>query len=291
VESAQAAVFSHDRETAADGHVEERVRLQSGTLTLAVKPLATGERFRVVVGEDEVEVRGTRFLVHAENHRLIRVEVFEGLVDVRRKAREPIALQAGKAWLDPATPPAPPATDPPAPRPSPRPAPRKVRVTTDVEPPAPPVAAMTEEVLIEEDPAGELEPDPITFRASTPAELAFERGVQTLDKERYKEAVDAFREALVAEPNGALAEDALFWQAVSLAKAGEDARARPLFTEFVRRFPHSARRGEAFVVLGWSFYGAGHYREAGSWFEKAEHDPRPAVRASAQKGLAALPKH
>jgi ferric-dicitrate binding protein FerR (iron transport regulator) len=52
---------------------DEMVRLTDGTITVEVEKLRPGERFRVVTGDAEVEVRGTAFDVTAKDDALIGV--------------------------------------------------------------------------------------------------------------------------------------------------------------------------------------------------------------------------
>ena len=62
---------------------DEVVRLYDGTIDVAVTPLGSGERFRVVVGASEIEVRGTAFRVVARAGELLSVTVTRGTVEVR----------------------------------------------------------------------------------------------------------------------------------------------------------------------------------------------------------------
>ncbi|MCA9542082.1 MAG: FecR domain-containing protein, partial [Myxococcales bacterium] len=62
---------------------DDIVRLVEGVVTVEVRPRAPGQRFRVVTGDAEVEVRGTAFDVEARGDRLVGVRVLHGRVAVR----------------------------------------------------------------------------------------------------------------------------------------------------------------------------------------------------------------
>ena len=82
-------------------HVErgstERVRLIDGSVDFKVEKLDNEERFLVLVGQAEVEVRGTHFEVVATDDRLEDVIVTEGLVEVRADGRT-VNVAAGQRW-------------------------------------------------------------------------------------------------------------------------------------------------------------------------------------------------
>lgn len=109
---------------------DEIVRLTDGAIDVEVEPLLPGERFRVIVGGDEIEVRGTAFTVTASEGRLVGVAVARGRVDVRPQAGAPAVLGTRQAWHAPlvaetaAPPPAipPPSSSSPAIPPPPSPA-------------------------------------------------------------------------------------------------------------------------------------------------------------------------
>lgn len=83
---------------------DEIVRLLDGALTVEVDPLGPRERFRVVTGDGEVEVRGTAFEVRAEQDQLRAVRVLHGRVVVRGAPLEgEVELGPGQRWLAPPT--------------------------------------------------------------------------------------------------------------------------------------------------------------------------------------------
>ncbi len=80
---------------------DEIVRLSDGVIDVDVQPLRAGERFRVVVGTDEVEVRGTSFEVVAAADHLATVHVVHGRVEVRQHGGQVAVLTAGQSWVVP----------------------------------------------------------------------------------------------------------------------------------------------------------------------------------------------
>ncbi len=77
---------------------DETLRLRGGTVEVQVDPLGPGERFRVVTGDGEVEVRGTAFSVSAADDRLADVSVAHGRVEIRPRDGAPALLGPGQAW-------------------------------------------------------------------------------------------------------------------------------------------------------------------------------------------------
>jgi len=77
---------------------DEIVRLREGVATFDVEPLLRGERFRVITGDGEVEVRGTSFRVEVAGDRLRAVHVERGRVEVRAQGRRAVVLGPGDDW-------------------------------------------------------------------------------------------------------------------------------------------------------------------------------------------------
>ncbi len=98
------------------GPADDRVvRLEAGRVRCEVEPRRDGGRFRVVVGDDEVEVTGTRFSVTADDGLLEGVEVQEGEVILRLDDGRTQRLVAGESWTRaPAKDGPPPRTTPPS---------------------------------------------------------------------------------------------------------------------------------------------------------------------------------
>ncbi len=247
---------------------DEIVRLRDGTIDLDVDPLAPGERFRVVVGADQVEVRGTSFEVVAAADHLVAVSVVHGRVEVTHAGAAPIVLTAGQAWRAPVVIAPPPATAmPPSlpPRRVPAVPQRTPRVTSD-----PIVAAVAPIASVD------------------PQEVAFNRGWEAMRIGEYGQAAAAFNRAIALAPDGALSEDAAFWHAVAVARLHRQADAITAFRSFLDAFPTSTRAGEASAMLGWLLVDTRELDEARRRFHDAESDPNATARASARKGLELL---
>jgi hypothetical protein len=236
---------------------DEIVRLVDGTLTIDVAPLRSGERFRVVTGDAEIEVVGTAFDVSAAADRLTSVRVVHGRVEVRPAGAAARTLSAGEAWRPVAQ-----AAESPVDVPAPD-------APADAGPPA----------RIQN---GASRPG----RARSPAQQAFDDGWRAIRARDFDAAAAAFERA--AAGRGAVAEDAAYWRAVALARAGEAARAIAAFDDFLAGHPASTRAGEARVMAGWLLLERGERARAAHHFRAAAGDPTSRVRESAARGLAAL---
>ena len=250
---------------------DEVVRLTEGGLRVAVSPLGAGERFRIVVGDGEVEVRGTQFDVFAHGDHLTRVAVARGRVEVRSQGAFTI-LGDGETWEAPTIaevlplPPPEPRVDPPAPAPTPLPTPRARPSRADRPALAPPAVAQ----------AG----------GASEAELAFHRGWEALQAADPAAAATAFDRVLQVDPTSSVAEDAAFWRAIAFTRAGRADRARHAFTTFLAEYPSSVRTGEVGVLLGGLLLDQGDLDGAETQFQRAVGDPADRLRTRARAGLA-----
>ena len=286
--TAPSTVELHPRRGTVHGHAgaqyalaanppDEIVRLRDGTIDVDVDPLHAGERFRVIVGADEIEVRGTSFEVIAGSDHLVSVRVAHGRVEVRHVGSPPAILTAGQAWHADslAVTPPPPPPSPPSPAPAP-PAPSVRRATPKREPAS--IAA-----------AAALPPPAVSKRPPTdPQEVAFVAGWDAMRRSDFRQAAAAFARVVALDPSGSLAEDGAFWHAVALARIPRLPEAIAALREFLDDYATSARAGEASAMLGWMLADAGESAEARRRFEAAVRDPSASVQASARKGLAAL---
>ena len=253
---------------------DEIVRLRSGTIDVDVDPLASGERFRVIVGTDEVEVHGTSFEVVAEADRLIAVSVLHGRVEVRHQGEVAI-LTAGRSWHVAAaasveTPAPTVAVAPPAPAPVVPKRPRR-SVSTGVSPPP-----------ASEPPAVEAP------RVPDAQDTEFNAGWTAMRRGEFHQAATSFARAITLDPTASIAEDAGFWYAVALARDQRPVQAIEAFRGFLSAFPKSTRAGEASAMLGHLLLDRGERDEARRRFEAAIGDASAAVQRSARDGLAAL---
>jgi len=244
---------------AAASHVpDEVVTLHDGTIHLDVDPLHANERFRVIVGASEIEVRGTAFEVTADHDRLVDVHVLHGRVEVRPVGREMIVLGAGGDWKFESA--AAPASVAP------------VVVAVPLAP-RPPVhtATLPPRVVI-----------------ATADQVAYNDGWSALRGSQFELAAANFAKALAAAPDGSLADDARFWHAVALARGHATGPALAAFHDLVDQHPNSIHAGEASAMLGWMLVDAKRLDEARQRFAAAINDPSAKVRASAQAGIDAL---
>ena len=258
---------------------EEVIRLIDGLLTLAVSPLGTGERCRVIVGDGEVEVRGTAFAVEARADHLVRVSVSHGRVEVRAQGRT-VLLGAGEVWEAPVRfaerlPVVVPVMPPNAPAiPSDLPVRRTVPVTrARPRAPSPPELATSSS-----SPA----------RSSDPAGRAFRDGWTALQGGDHIAAAESFARALQLSPTGGVAEDAAFWRATAYVRARRPDAARRALTTFLADYRHTVRAGEAMVMLGWLLIDANELASAETQFKSAMTASIPSVRTSAEAGLAEI---
>lgn len=232
---------------------DEIVRLRDGTVLVEVASLHAGERFRVVTGDAEVEVRGTAFEVVVAADRLRAVRVRHGRVEVRRGVDPLIVLAAGQRWdAEPITVPSVISSEPA----------HNDRARS-------PVAARSDR------------PAPVT----SPAEVAFQEGVAALNSGNTGAAATAFERTIAMNANGPLVEDARFWLAVARARGGQRAGAIRAFEDYLALHPRSVRAGKASAMLGWLLFEGKDLEGAKHRFQVALADPAEDVRASAAAGL------
>jgi TolA-binding protein len=234
------------------GPPDELVRLDEGTIVLEVRRLARGERFRVQTKDGVVEVRGTRFQVSAAGGALAGVAVSEGRVEVRSPGGARVTLDPGDEWVPP----------PPAP--------------TDVAPISPPAA------VVPETRTARLRTKPTD--GGRTAKATFEKAWSRLRQGDPEGAARLFAEVEEVSRDRGIAEDALYWRAVAIARTGDTGEAARLFLDFSRRFPNASRGGQAATALGWILLERGDRDAAVGAFRRAMDDPSPNVRASATDG-------
>jgi FecR-like protein len=178
---------------------DQVVEVAQGQAAFKVRRLRQAERFRVRCGRDEVEVRGTRFVVHGGGEGFSSVEVTEGAVELRTACCGTRLLRAGETWtrskaaLAPEGP-----TVPSAPVTSTTPAPP---------PPEAPSAANTA--------AREPGPKPTTGRPLPPphepeptADALRQRALEAYDRGDYEIAARGFDAAAQKAPDAAWVGDA-----------------------------------------------------------------------------------
>ncbi len=259
---------------------DEMLRLRGGIVEVQVDPLGPGERFRVIVGDGEVEVRGTAFTVSATDDRLADVTVAHGRVEIRPREGAPAVLGAGQVWR------------------------AEIAAARPIAPVAPPVVALPVA------PAGGLARAQSARRlerrraravavAEPPVDVGPRAG-PTAQESLYDDAWDAMRagdfaraaarfaSVVGAAPRGPLADEGAFWRAVATARAGRAAPAIDQFHEMIDGYPASARRGEAATMLGWLLLDAGRPDDARAQFLLADGDRSERVRTSARRGMESI---
>jgi ferric-dicitrate binding protein FerR (iron transport regulator) len=234
---------------------DEIVRLHEGSIVVDVDPLRPGERFRVVVGDAEIEVRGTSFNVVAIGDRLRRVEVLRGLVSVRPQGRDPVLLGPKRSWQVPTA--------------------DRVRLSLSKNRPFQPLAVDRSPLA-----ASEIPP--------SPSEIAFADGWEALRAQHFSDAAAAFERASANAGEQPLIEDAWFWRAVCEARIPRKTAAKLSLAGFIDRFPHSSRIGEVSAMLGWLLLQEGDLEGASRLFASAVDDRVSEVRRSARTGLDAI---
>ncbi|HEY4183328.1 MAG TPA: tetratricopeptide repeat protein [Kofleriaceae bacterium] len=270
---------------------DERVVLTEGSIDVQVSPLHRGERFRIILGDAEVEVHGTRFIVTAEHGSLVGVVVDHGVVEVRPQSGPTRMLYAGESWRpahleQPAAPTPPPVEEPAvqtaaAPSGAHLPAVRPARLASTTATEAPVASAPIDA------PPATTETKPATADA-TPQEREYGSGWAAMRTGKFDDAATAFRKVLLLDPVGPLAEDATYWNAVALARSKQSPSAIAAFRDFLDQYPHAKRAGEGSAMLGWLLVSAGNRDEAVKRFRAAVDDADEAVRKSARAGLDAL---
>lgn len=322
VRGASGAQFHHAR-----GHQgDERVELNDGRLTLEVAPIQAGERFRIVTDDGEVEMESGTVEVLADHGVLRSVVVLSGRAEVRPKDGAARAVTAGQRWgAEASVAPAPSVAPSAAPSvavvsasPSVVPSPSVAPTSPSVAPssasvvpagPRPSVAAASPAaprtvVAAAPSPSPELAPPPVTWVVSpSPSPTAAESPTPAIPapttvERSFKEAFDALRDgdfgvaaarfADVEDKSDPLAEDASYWRAVALGRAGRTADARRAMERNLERWPSSARAPEVSAMLGWILLRQGERDSARAWLEKAQARGNAAVKESAAKGLAEL---
>ena len=88
------------------------------------------------------------------------------------------------------------------------------------------------------------------------------------------------------ESGSPVAEDAQYWQGVSLARAARLEEAAAVLESFAARYPRSLRRSEAALMLGWVHLQRHAEKRAASYFAEAVLTDDPATRQKAAQALA-----
>ncbi len=242
---------------------DEIIRLVEGTITIEVEALRQHERFRVITGDAEIEVRGTAFDVTSHRDRLVAVRTIHGAVEVRVTGLRSHVVVAGQTWTAPAR-------------------------TIDA---AAPVAVATAR------PARRRALAPVPSRPADAAiavplpgvaQRAFEEGWAAIRNGSFDTAAAAFARVAAQNGDSRIVEDALFWRGVAIARSGRAVEAIRIFGTFLDAYPASVRAGEASAMVGWLFLERRDHAQAERHFRRALEDNAPRIRQSAADGLRAL---
>lgn len=293
------AVHPHPgaRYVAVSSSPDEVIQLVEGAIDVDVQPLHPGERFRVLVGDAELEVRGTAFTVTASEQQLVDVAVQHGRVDLRPRAGSAATLTAGQSWhaakptalVEASLPQARPALPARAGSASPRSA------AASLPPPASAQSRSAASSSLPGSPArlsappsssGDIEREADATGASV--ERSYDQAWAALRASDFNRAASGFARVVLLAPDEPLVEDASFWRAVALARGQRATEARSAFRDFLDSFSGSPHAGEASAMLGWLLLDVRSYDEAAHRFTIAARDANLAVRRSARAGLDAL---
>lgn len=294
---------------------QEIVRVRRGHLRLDA---TEGVPLRLLTSD--VRVEGTAFDVVVVDERLVELTVRAGSVALWRGEGPPRLLQVGERWTAggaanadrrsamtersaPAT--AEPTVGAGAAGASAQPRTNAGEKTHDAPTdaatrrgargaePAPPSPAARDDASARapkggDDPSAEAPSAPAAdVRPRSAAELAFERGWSAFRAQDLDDAARAFAKVEQIAPSSALAEDAAYWRAIALLRAKREEALQAL-RAFVARHPKATRAPEVWVLLGWSELARSNVDAARDAFARGRAEGGPAVRAEADRGLAAI---
>ncbi len=290
---------------------DEIVRLVDGTVTVEVDRLQPGERFRIVTGDAEVEVRGTAFDVTAADDRLRSVRVIHGSVEVRARGSRRV-LSAGQAWqagdageaglpagdaagmgaagtsaasvADGVVADASAAGAAGVPEAGDRGSAQSDRDAARAPSRGTP---MQDRAMQDRAMQDRIDRGPMSASRAA-AQQAYDQAWAALRDGTFDRAAAAFERAAARDRTGSIAEDARYWRAVALARGGQAPAAKTAFETFLADHADSPRAGEASVMLGWLLFDDGNYDAAARHFRAGAADPSDRIRTSAAKGLSAI---
>jgi hypothetical protein len=246
----------------------EVYELVQGQAEFNVRRLVGDQRFRVLVGDDQVEVRGTKFRVVAGQRHLESVQVFEGRVQVSASGRS-LMLDAGQDWVAEAT-------------------------VTKV---AASASAPTENRVAD---AG-------LFQGHTPPTMAASSSNPSATKSRNDLYDVAFSAALAklraGDSTGAVTDfdillssanvdagrkgDVLYWSAVAYHRSAKDAVAEQRLRQMLA-FQSGWHTPDAALLLGEILLARGMGEQARPWLTRAAQSGRPNTSTKANTLLAKL---
>ncbi len=200
-----------------------RLSLSQGRFALVVRTLHRGQRFLLDLPDGELEVQGTRFVVHVADGHTQAVSVSEGRVALRIHNRTPFTLGAGQAWSVGASS-------------------KNASQSAPAGAARPPAA--TPESAAKDTAAPRREAD-AGASPTAGAGDAFSRAMSAFSAGDYAHAEALFTSFAQLHPRDARVEDVAFLRAVARARRGDTNGARLLAREYLRVYPHGLRRLEA----------------------------------------------
>jgi len=247
----------------------------------------------VLVGDDSVEVRGTRFEVTAAAGRIVAVSVAEGVVVLRLAEGSSREMVAGDSWERSSPDLAAVGTGPhaaaeaesaasPAPSVAAAAAPARARASTSAVPSS--VAASPR--ASSSGGAGAAPSD-----AAAAFDARFQLARAALHAGNAAAAAMSF-DALAANPavDAGRRSDALYWAAYAHARAGNAAEAEKRARDVAGAQTPGWHADDAALLLGESLLAKGDRDAARPWLEQAARSRREAVRARARAALSSAAK-
>ncbi|WP_437753859.1 FecR domain-containing protein [Sorangium sp. So ce1389] len=217
----------------------EVVKLMDGTLDVAVRPLAAGERFIVQTTDAEVEVRGTVFRVEAERGHIRGVAVSEGSVEVRYAGFSATILSGGSWRATGSAGAAPPSGAVLLPAPGAAPARSEETSARAAQERGAPLA------VVERQRAA-----PSAASSNSPAAREFAEAMRTLRQGDYARSAAQLEAFSAAHPGDARADEADYLRAIALQRAGRTAEAAAAARRYLATRPQGAHRAEAKKIAG-----------------------------------------
>jgi len=257
------------------------VRLHDGRILLDVIALERPRRFIIEAAGAEIETQDSLLEVDVREAQLAAILVLSGRAQLRRPGHPALSLEPGQRW----------SQEPPEQEHAPRstsaavsPEPKEdssssTHRTTKrpVRPPAVRRSRATPKPVVESNAA---ETDP-------PAERAFRRGWAALREGHYAQAAEAFTDASME--GSPVREDATYWRAVALLRAGQATQAEAAFHAYLEAYAQGARSDEAALLLGRLLWARGDTKGAQPWLLKASRSKDATVRDRAQGLLQGAP--
>lgn len=193
-----------------------------GKFNVTVRKLLPEQRFLLELPDGELEVQGTRFVVHTDGERTQRVSVFEGRVALRLRDHGHHLLGAGQSWTAPVR--------------AGVPSNSLSAVPSDAPPADTPMSSSS------------ASPAPASPRPSSAGD-DFARAMSAFSGGHYDRAETLLQTFERAHPRDGRVEDALFLRAIARSRRGNSEGAAALGREYLSRYPKGLRRPEVERLL------------------------------------------